>query len=472
MQFSKASTFVITTFISIGLITPIFLHAEQEGLSVETAANVVQSVEPRRINTGEFVESEAGQLFQAGDYVRAVDAFDGLLKDYPDDPLIIRYKAMALTRLGQYAQAIKLFESLLDRDPVHVPTRYFLGQAYEASGNKEAAAKEWRWILDVEEKTAYQYWSSQSLNRVEGKQEKPAERKVPRWYVVGRYGFEYDSNVILKPDDKSVASAGDQNAGRHTFDLKIRYRAFSKRDQAIDVFYATRQSLNDDGLDEFNFHSEEFGAEYKKRVQVENKDVILGARYDLIAGFLDGETFSLRNKFSLTADSRLTTYTRTVAHSHSSFADFGNDGFSPGRVSRDGFYQDLGITHYFYSEDFRRFLFLKEEINAVSARGDNYDSFGLTSRIGFHTPLVNKFELDMSSGLVLGFYPHFSSATTRDSARRRDVHWDLYTGVTYKFTRAFGVRAFYRYINSQNQNNVFDYSRHIAGAQVIYSWFG
>lgn len=469
MHFSKQSVLAVAVLFTAGITGPLFLHAEEKAAS-EAVKEVMQQ-EPKRIDSAVFVGSPAGQLFQAGDYLRALDALDELLKEYPGDPLIVRYKAMTLSRLGRYEESIKIFEMLTDQDPAHVPTRFFLGQAYEGAGNKQAAIREWNRVLSVDEKTAYQYWAAKSLDRIQGSDDKPVERKAPRWNIVARYGYEYDSNVILKPDDESVAASGDQNAGRHSMDLSIRYRAFTARDQAVDLFYATRQSLNDDGLDEFNFHSEEIGAEYKKRVQAGTKDVVLGARYDLLAGFLDGDTFSLSNRFYLSADTRLTTYTRTVAYSRSAFADFGNDGFAPGRVSRDGFYQDLGFTHYFYSDDFRRFAFIREELNAVSTRGDNYDSIGLTNRAGFHTPVAGKLDLDVSAGLALGYYPGFSSTTARDSARRRDVNWDLYTSLTYKFSRELGVRAFYRYMNSWNQNNVFDYTRHIAGAQVVYSWF-
>jgi tetratricopeptide (TPR) repeat protein len=423
----------------------------------------------KRIAAESFIESPAGVLFQKGDYQGALSATDELLVQYPEDPLLLRYKAIILSRLGRNDEAIAIFQKLLDQDPAHTPTHFFLAQAYENAGRGDEAQKEYRWVMDRGEASAYQQWSSEALER-SGK--KPAAAN--RWEVGARYGYEYDSNVTLKPDDRTVAAPGDQNAGRQTLDFTLGYRAYSDRDKAVDLYYATRQSFHDDSLNEFNFHSEEWGISFRKRLQMGQYDVIAGLRYDLMLGFLDDEMFSLRNIWTLSADTRLTPYTRTVAYSRSSADNFGQDGILPGQTSRDGYYQDLGVTQYFYSKDFARYAFVRPEVNGAMTRGDNFDSLGWNVRTGFRSLLstkrpLNRFAVDFSTGLGFGYYPNFSSLSTADVARRRDVDWDIYTALTYQLTRDLGLRAYYRFIDSWNQNNFYDYTRHIGGTQLIYT---
>lgn len=229
-----------------------------------------------------------------------------------------------------------------------------------------------------------------------------------------------------------------------------------------------RQSFHDDSLNEFNFHSEEFGINGRKRVQIGDRDWVLGARYDFLLGILDDSIFSIRNRWQASAETRFTEHTRTVFYDRVTLAHFRNDGVEPSLTSRDGLYNDLGVTQYWYSQDFRRYLFARQELNSGSSDGDNYDNWGTTSRLGFNTPLVKRLDWETSSGLQLGFYPNFSSVSSLDTSRRRDNEWDIYTALTYHLTSRLGVRAFYRYIRAANQNNLFDYDRHIGGMQLIY----
>lgn len=427
------------------------------------------------ISSEEFVASEAAALFQAEDYGRAIPALDSLTRKYPRDPLLLRYKAMALDRMGRSQEAIELFGRLLREEPNHVPTRYFLAEAYERNGRRAEAIQEWTWVVENAEATPYQSWARENLSRVETprpREEKPKPEKravAKRLQIAARYGYEYDSNVRLKPEDKSVASSEDTSAGRQQLDLSARYRAYTRRDIAIDILYGAAQTLHDDSLDEFNFTSQDAGLDVRKRVKILDRDVIFGARYDFLLGFLNGDIFSTRNRFTLTADTRLSQKTRTVPFYRLTPADFGPDGSNPPQTSRDGLYQDLGITQYWYTGDFRKHFFIRQEYNRSDVRGGNFETRGETTRLGFHAPLVLKSEIDLSTGLEYTHYPRFSSQSPLDTARRRDIHWDIYAAVTHYLTPQIGVRLFYRFMDAENRNNFFEYDRHIGGFQILFA---
>lgn len=427
----------------------------------------------QEIAPDDFLASDASRYFQSGNYEKALVALNQLEKSFPKDELIQRYRAMTLDRLGKSKEAIEIFKTLLVKNPSHVPTHYFLGQAYARSGLYDDAAREWKQVAKDGEGTPYAFWAESALQQTQ-KFEVPAEKtaeKVQRWYIQARYGYEYDSNVILKPEDQTLSTAKDQDAGRHSLDLAIRYRLLSRRDTAVDLTYAGRQSLHDDHFEDFNYHSEEFGLNFRQRTQIGSQDVVWGLRYEYLLGFLSTDLYSQRNRWHISADTRFTEHTQTIFYDRITVSNYGPDGFNPPQTSRDGFENDTGFTHFFYNHDFQRYLFLRGEFNTAATRGDNFDSLGYTTRIGYHTPVpkLEKLSFDASTGLEQHFYPGFTSTSSLDTSRRRDVTWDLYTSLTYALTKSFAVRGFYRYVNGENQNNLYNYERHIGGFQIIYS---
>lgn len=424
--------------------------------------------EEEMISAEEFRASVFAELFQEGDYQVALSALDPLLERYPDDSLLLRYRGMTLDRLGRSREAIEQFKEILEKDTDHVPTRYFLGQAYERAGMGNKAAEEWRWVVEHSPVPEYRQWAETALARA-GVPEVPLAAPK-RWFLAGIAGWEWDSNVTLKPDDKALANTGDKNADRFSATLRLGYHLIQERDLGIDLLYTGRQSAHDDSLDDLNFNSQEASLDARKRALFFGKEVTWGSRYDLMVGLLESDLFSLTNRLTLSADTRLSPRTRTVLTNRLAWSDFGPDGSNPSQTSRDGFYGDFGITQYFYTADFQRHLFLTEEYNDTRTRGGNFERRGTTTRIGIHTPLpwIDRVEADLATGFRWNKYPRFSSLSTLDTARRRDTIWDVYMGLTYPLNPKLSSRVFYRFADAKNRNDLFEYGRHVSGVQLLF----
>ena len=424
------------------------------------------------ISTEQFLASPFARYFQAEDYPNALKALDALLKTYPDDPLILRYRARVLARLGRTKDAIALYQRLVSKDPRHAPTRIFLGEAYLRNGQSEAAAEQWRWVIQHSDSKPYRRWAQAQLNRLRVKG-KRVEAPKQRLYLVGETGFKYDSNPLVKPDDEALAVAGNEKHGfKIPLDVTVGYPLVLTPEGRLDVLYLSRQMFHDGETDDVDLTTQGAAIVAKRRVHMGRRAVILAGRYGARVNFLRSDLLSVVNRFLVSADTPFTPYTRTHLYGRASIADFGPDGSNPPQTSRDGFRGGLGATQYFYTEDFRRYLFVSQEVNLQETRGANHIRRGTASRVGIHTPVpwASKTDLDLSTGFQWGRYPKFDSVSTLDNERRRDARFDVYAAVTYHWNKHLATRALYRFINNDNRNDFFDRTRHITGVEVLFAY--
>ena len=97
-----------------------------------------------RISTEEFLESPFAKSFKEHKYQKALKVIEELSKQYPDDPLILRYRALTLEKLDRRKEAVAVYQKLLAQNPEHASTRISLGRAYLRQGENKAAAEEFR----------------------------------------------------------------------------------------------------------------------------------------------------------------------------------------------------------------------------------------------------------------------------------------------------------------------------------------
>ena len=298
---------------------------------------------------------------------------------------------------------------------------------------------------------------------------KPAKPK--RFYFVGKGGMAYDSNPLLLPNDKSLLRPGTKQKGiDYLMNWTAGYAPILRRDARVDLLYIGQETLHNGRADRVNFHSEGFAVNAKKRKIFWHRVFLFGGRYDFKANFLTDNLFSVTNRFFISADTSFLKRTRTHFFSRFNVLNFGRDGSDPSQTSRDGFRTGVGITQYFYTADLKRFFFVKEELNLNESRGENFDRRGVLSRVGIHTPVdfIKKMDWDASGGFDYGEYHDFNSLSTLNLEGRQDVRWDIYTALTYHWTKRLATRGFYRFIKSNNRNNFFDRDRHLAGGEIIF----
>ncbi|MBI3332830.1 MAG: tetratricopeptide repeat protein [Candidatus Omnitrophica bacterium] len=425
-----------------------------------------KSEKSQGISIEEFQASPFAASFQAGDLEAALKGLEPLLARYPKDPLLLRYRAITLDRLGRSREAIAQFREVLKSDPRHLPTRYFLGQAYARAGETQRAVEEWEWVLRHSEGAPYRDWAQAALERF-----RPllgGGTFLRRWFLRGSAGWEWDSNVTLKPGEKALAVAGDRNADRFSLNLQTGYRAIRRRNRVLDLLYTARQSFHDDDLDDLNFTSQELALDGYRKTSFAGHDLWAEGRYDLIFGFLEGNLFSASNRVTFSADARLSPRTRTVLTNRLEWANFGPDGSNPPQTSRDGLYEEVEAAQYLYTADLRRYLVLSQGYRDARTRGGNFESRGTATRVGLHTPVTRRVEADLAVGFLRNRYPRFSSLSNLDQRRRLDTQWDFFVGLTVPLHPRLVSQIFWRFIRAKNRNDFFEYDRHLAGVELLF----
>lgn len=424
------------------------------------------------ISHKEFLSSDFIKSFKNHEYEKALKECNVLLKKYPNDPLISRYRALTLEKLHRSPEAINLYHEILAAYPRDIPARLFLGLAYIKEGANEKAAAELRYVVKHGVLPEYRHWAQEQLNRLYSHKISGGKRITKKPYIIGKTGILYDSNPLLLPDDKTLSSKKRKPAALYLFELNAGYPLQLKKDFRLDALYIGEEYLHSYGANQVDFTSQGFALDAKKRVFAGRRPYLLGGRYDFRANFLRSDLFSIVNRFFVSADTSF--WKKTLTHFFGRFTilNYGPDGANPDVSSRDGIREAIGVTQYFYTPSRKTFFFIKGEGDFNQTRGKNFNRVGALGTIGFHTPFLSfhKTDLDMSSSYNWGTYPDFTSLSALDPSDRRDKGWDIYAALTHHWKPNLATRVLYRFINSENNNNLLDHNRHLAGAEVIFSF--
>ncbi len=420
------------------------------------------------INHKEFLSTDFIQSFQKQEYEKAIQESDALLKKYPNDPLVLRYRALTLEKLHHPDQAINLYHEILAAHPNDEPTRLFLGLTYIREGENHKAAEELHQVVEHSHLPEYRHWAQEQLDRLHSYEISVGKSIHKKAYFVGKTGIIYDSNPLLIPDNQSLSSTEKNPAALYEFELSAGYPLRLEKDFRLDALYIGETYQHSHGAQSVDFTSQGFALDAKKRTFAGRRPFLLSGRYDFRANFLRSDLFSIVNRFYVSADTSFWHKTLTNFFARFAVSNYGPDGANPDQSSRDGIREGIGVTQYFYTKNRKSFFFIKGEGDFNQTRGENFNREGALATIGLHTPFFYKTDLDVSSSFNWGVYPDFTSLSSLDPSERRDKGWDAYVGVTHHWKPSLATRVFYRFINSDNSNNLLDSSRHLAGWEVIF----
>ncbi|GEM_PF-3142583 len=416
----------------------------------------------------DITKSEAAKYFKEGNYEKALEEFQLLAKLYPRDITIRRYIGICYDRLGKYDEAIEAYNEGLLLYPYHVPTHFYKGLAFIRKGDLRRGLNELKFVSGADPEGPYGERARTIITQIEAGRPIVPEKPKP-WTYFGRAAWMYDDNVPIAPKEKALrVPNSDLNAMRYELDGTFLYQMFQESKTRVNFEYGWSVSLNDDSLTDFNFYLQRAAISVSFINEFLGKQWLNTFRHDFSAGWLDDAIFSIANTSSVSAATSFFNQTRTTFFSSFGYTEFGPDGFDAKALSRDGFYESAGLDTTWFTKDGAFFVALGYAWNGAQTRGKDFVLSAHSVQFRLHTPVIEKFYADFSAAYLRGDYPDFDGKIFVDVKGRRDDAWTMAVFLSRPLTKNITWRAFYRWFDTQNNNDIFAFRRDIAGCEINF----
>jgi tetratricopeptide (TPR) repeat protein len=433
-------------------------YAQNRLQEIERIKQTPQTQSGKRMAAQDFMRSEPAQAFARGKFPEALQGFDKLIAEYPEDVLIRRFRGLSLLRLGKRDEAINTFKEALAIAPDNVATHFYLGQAYLESGKRDEARAEFQWVIAHDE-GSYRYGAQRALFQSLSGGKPPTQKP---WTFAVINGYDYDSNATYKSRDASLASGGPPNSGRYNTTLTGTYRLYQKSKWVVtaDALYA--QTLYNDFVN----------------LQTFTPGVGLSALY-IFSLFDRPAFFNLRDGYTYTVlRTRPFVYTNTVSPSlvfnpladlrttisyRFAYSAYHDDGLDKGLTSRDGFTNaiSIGNTYYFNSKR-NLYAALTYDFEKNSPVGSNYYKNAHGIKTDFHFPIVEKLEGELTFKFRDSNFPKYGYGPPA----RRDDLFGVSATLSRPLTQHITISGTYSYEDVHAENNLYEYVKHVFGVQL------
>ncbi|HNH82138.1 MAG TPA: tetratricopeptide repeat protein [Acidobacteriota bacterium] len=176
----------------------------------------------------------AQSLLRSGQTTEALEVYQQILTDNPNQPELLLDYAETLMLAGKYPEALQGAQKILEMDPTNVQALSILAQTQRRSGRREEAVKVLEQALkgqDVTESLQLQFELAETLielGRVED----------------GVKAYQRALNALLNPDG-TVGERDKRNAGVILRRIAMAYREAGQRAKAVETFGYMRKVLGD-----------------------------------------------------------------------------------------------------------------------------------------------------------------------------------------------------------------------------------
>ncbi len=157
-------------------------------------------------NPGDLAYLEANNLFEDGEYQRALDKYDEALNEDPNHIHAMRGRARSLMQLGQSPQALTAFDTAISLEPEFGGTYANRGMLHDRMGRYDKAIADYEHALALYPKVADgPHWLRRFLRN---QPEKPPD-------VAGRAA--YLRKELAKPENQRVMRIPELDAQQRSY---------------------------------------------------------------------------------------------------------------------------------------------------------------------------------------------------------------------------------------------------------------
>jgi tetratricopeptide (TPR) repeat protein len=389
--------------------------------------------------------------YENKDYTQAEEAFRAALKESPDDYKATLYLGLVLSKKGS-KEGESLLKKALGMDPQDPAVSLNLGIYYYNESVYPEARDYFETTIELAPNTEYAVQANQYMTKMKERGPKP-------WGLTAAFGLQYDSNVILGPDNTPLPEGiSGKSDWLGLLYLKGQYYFLRSGSFKSSVSYSLYQSLHA-RLPDFNITQQiaALDAEYALSPLVTLKGsyafeyvLVGGDEYDYMHTLTPAVVFNYGRGFST-----------TLNYSYSNF-HFTDSGLFEDNSDRTGFNHRVGITEFMPVADFldvsAGYAFDKD-----NTRKDFWAYKGNKGFIGLTFKILRSLTADL-----YGEYYHrsYEGISPLSGAPRSDNINTYSITLTQRLSDTFSVVLGEAYIRNRSNIDAFDYKRAITSAFI------
>ena len=392
--------------------------------------------------------------FLMEDYPKATASFKRARKEDPSNALVHLYLGATYQRMGRHRRSIRYFRKAKELDPkVAQISEFYLATAYTGMGRDKEATEALRNCIEMDPTTEVAAMARDYVSEVPEK-EKPEKR----WNVSGTLSFQYDDNVVLKPEGVTTAELITRESDyRGVGFLWGEFRFLRGKPWLGGVRASFYQSMHTN-LDEFDV-TDTAGSLYGGyRGAVMGFPFTVEADYEYEYTWLDNDSYLERQSGILNLDFSETPYLLTQLTYRGQRKNFFNQPILAPADDRDAFNHKAGLTQYLFFWKRTGYIHGGYSYDRDNADGSNWDYKGHFASAGFYTPLIYGLGL---RGLGEYYRQNFDNINTMFLEKRKDTEWTFHVSLDRDLWKYLNVSAYYVHQNHHSNLDVYKYDRNI-----------
>ena len=358
-------------------------------------------------------------------------------------------KGLVLLKQDNDQEAIAAFEKakLLDKT-MEQSSDYQIGIAHLKAKEFDFAQEAFKEVLLLEPSSNMAIYANEYLDAIA----KRTEAMRP-WKLSAGVAWQYDDNVVLKPDEASAAVAiSDKATSRQVYTTNLEYthqytQRFGLNSQYL--FYFAKQ--NELGYYNTMAHS----LVIQPNIYFQRSLLSFPATY----------THTLVHESSYLSNPAFNTiYNFMVGDKQMGqvFVQYGNKNYlwtsSTSDEDRDGNGLRAGLGWYLFFAKKKGFFNIRYEADKEWAKGTNWEYFGNQVSSTLAAPVTDKLKVTLSGSAL---FQKFSHTHTVLNVRRSDTVYTLSSLAAYEFYKNCELQAQYTYIKDGSNISVYAYNRNI-----------
>jgi len=373
----------------------------------------------------------------------------------PQNGLLHYYKGLCYYRLNEPAAAIPALTTAAKLEPlIRYKAHYYVGLSY-LTQDKPQEAQQALQIVTQSPDTDLAFRAANLITEINKQSQAPGADK--RWQLRVGVGSQFDSNVVLQPDDGAVpGQISDKEDFRFTFSFGGRYDLWRTSSTYLMADYSFYQTVHTD-ISDFDLQSHLFrliGAWAVSRSL--NVGLEGGTNY-----FRVGNDDYLHEIYGLPF---VSFFAKPWAYTYLSYRLTNEDYLTSFFDSaRDGITQTMAVRQYFLLDEFDRYLFLgyQYEVDSPGLRvGNDFEYDGNQVEVGVRSPLP----FDLVGEATYSFRNkdyNFANSRTNFTRERNDDMHNVLLILRRKLTPYLEVNLSYSATVNNSNIDDFQYDRHI-----------